>query len=91
MNILNASARFNLELPIVWQEFTKKQAHSERIWIYLRENQKLAEKSSTLNENMPPLSLYKLKGGRLSSHRPRLCEVNRLRCAFSPFYATCSK
>ena len=35
MNILNAGIRFDLELPAMWQEITKKRTNNERLWGYV--------------------------------------------------------
>ena len=34
MNILNAGVRFDLEIPIVWQIFTKEEINREKLWEY---------------------------------------------------------
>ncbi|MBC8336903.1 MAG: hypothetical protein ISR59_13295 [Anaerolineales bacterium] len=35
MTILNAGIRFDLELPVAWQEIMKEETNSEHLWVYI--------------------------------------------------------
>jgi hypothetical protein len=41
MKILNASICLDIELPIVWKNFTKEHTNNELLWVYIISNQEI--------------------------------------------------